>query len=82
MDLLEYFRKGTDAGWVCKRSLRLALDNGRVARLRPGQVIYTGDFRTQGADLALTLDRLLGPQSVSDNERPQSIGAALALQPL
>lgn len=78
MDLLDYFRKGTDAGWVCKRSGRLVLDNGRAVRLRPGQVIYTGDFRFQGADLALTLDRLLGSQIVWDNERPQSIRAALA----
>ena len=79
MDLLDHFRKGADAGWVCKRNLRLALDNGRTARLRPGQVIYTGDFRTQGADLALTLDGLLSPQPGADDERPQSIRAAMAL---
>jgi len=79
MGLLDYFRKGTDAGWVCKRSGMLTLDNGKMVRLRPGQVIYTGDFRYQGADLALTLDMLLGPQKIWDDERPQSIRAALAL---
>ncbi len=78
MDLLDFFRKGADAGWVCKRAARLTLD-GRTARLRPGQAIYTGDFRYQGQDLALTLDMLLGSLDVWDDERPQSIGAAMAL---
>lgn len=76
MELLDYFRKGADAGWVCKRGGRLVLDNGRAVRLRPGQVIYTGDFRYQGTDLALALDQLLG--KTQDEERAQSIQAALA----
>jgi hypothetical protein len=79
MDLLDYFRKGIDAGWVCKRSGRLTIDGGREVRLRPGQVIYTGDFRYQGQDLALTLDLLLGEEVQWDNERPQSISAALSM---
>ena len=77
MQLLDFFRKGADAGWVCKRAARLTLD-GKLVRLRPGQVIYTGDFRYQGNDLALTLDMLLGSLEVWDDERPQSIGAAMA----
>lgn len=77
MDLLDYFRKGTDAGWVCKLSGKLRLDNGREVRLRPGQVIYTGDFRYQGMDLALRLDMLLGSEAAWD-ERPQSIRAAIS----
>ncbi len=77
MDLLDFFRKGADAGWVCKRAARLTLD-GRVVRLRPGQAIYTGDFRYQGTDLALTLEMLLGSLEVWDDERPQNIGAAMA----
>ena len=52
--------------------------NGRAARLRPGQVIYTGDFRYQGADLALTLDALLGEELSWEQERPQNIRAAMA----
>ena len=78
MDLLDYFRKGVDAGWVCKRAAKLAVDGGRTVRLRPGQVIYTGDFRIQGQDLALLLDMLLGPANAIFEERPQSISAALA----
>jgi hypothetical protein len=77
MNLLDFFRKGADAGWVCKRAARLTLD-GKTVRLRPGQVIYTGDFRYHGADLALTLDMLLGSLEMWDDERPQSISAAMA----
>ena len=77
MDLLDYFRKGAGAGWVCKRTGKMEL-NGRMVRLRPGQVIYTGDFRYQGADLALTLDALLGEELSWEQERPQNIRAAMA----
>jgi len=76
MDLLDFFRKGADAGWVCKRAARLTLD-GRIVRLRPGQAIYTGDFRYQGTDLAVTLEMLLGSLEVWDDERPQSISEAM-----
>jgi hypothetical protein len=78
MDLLNFFRRGADAGWVCKRAAKLTVDSGRTVRLRPGQVIYTGDFRFHGQDLALALDMLLGPMATMGLERPQSIGAALA----
>jgi len=78
MDLLDFFRKGADAGWVCKRVAWLTLD-GKTVRLRPGQAIYTGDFRYQGEDLALTLEMLLGPLHMWDDERPQSINAAMTL---
>jgi hypothetical protein len=78
MDFLDYFRKGLDAGWVCKRAATLTLDNGKAVRLRPGQVIYTGDFRFKGADLALTLDSLLDDCPPPATERPQSLSAAVA----
>lgn len=78
MDFLDYFRKGLDSGWVCKRAGTLTLDNGKTVRLRPGQVIYTGDFRYQGADLALTLDSMLSDDILPVTERPQSLSAAVA----
>ena len=78
MELLKYFRKSAGAGWVCKQSVRLALDGRKTQLFRPGQEIYTGDFRYQGQDLALTLDMMAGPQAIMVDERPQSIGAALA----
>ncbi|HYP63120.1 MAG TPA: hypothetical protein VEQ16_04495 [Acidocella sp.] len=78
MDLLDYFRRGLDAGWVCKRAARLTLDNGKTVRLRPGQVIYTGDFRYQGSDLALTLDQLIGDNPAWTMERPQNLREAVA----
>jgi hypothetical protein len=79
MELLDHFRKSAGAGWVCKRAVRLRLDNGRQVRLRPGQEVYTGDFRFRGMDLAVSLDLQLGPLGEWANERPQSISAALAL---
>jgi hypothetical protein len=78
MDLLDYFRKGVDAGWVCKCAVRLAVNGGRTIRFRPGQVIYTGDFRVDGIDMVLALDMLAGPQAAAQQDRPQSISAALA----
>jgi hypothetical protein len=78
MNLHDFFRKGTHAGWVCTRSLSLPLQNGAQTRFRPGQEIYTGDYRWQGADLVLTLDRLLGPGMDWIPDRPQSLSAALA----
>ncbi len=77
MDLLEHFRKGLGSGWVCTSGMRITLDNGKTIRLRPGQAIYTGDFRYQGADLALMLDMLAGSPPAGLAERPQSIRAAI-----
>ena len=78
MELFDYFRKGADAGWVCKCAVRLTVDGGRLVRFRPGQAIYTGDYRVQGMDMVLALDMLAGPAATMEQERPQSIGAALA----
>ena len=78
MTLLNSFRKGVDAGWVCRCAVRLTMNGGRVVRFRPGQVIYTGDYRYEGMDLVLALDIMAGPASAIFEERPQSIGAALA----
>jgi hypothetical protein len=78
MDMLNYFRKGLDSGWVCRSAVRLTVDRGRVVRFRPGQVIYIGDYRYEGMDMVLALDRRAGPGPVLAVERPQSISAALA----
>lgn len=78
MELIDHFRKSAGAGWVCKDTVKLTLDNGKPARLRPGQVIYTGDFHVQGKDLALLLDMQFGHRADWLDERPQSISAALA----
>ena len=77
MDMLDYFRKGLDSGWVCRSAVRLSVDRGRVVRFRPGQEICLGDYRYEGTDMVLALDRLLGPQAAWAAERPQSISAAL-----
>ncbi|WP_297488867.1 hypothetical protein [Acidocella sp.] len=78
MNLLTYFRKSAGAGWVCKSAVRLQMDGRKTQLFRPGQEIYTGDFRYEGQDLALLLDILAGPEAALADERPQSISAAMA----
>jgi hypothetical protein len=77
MDMLNYFRKRLGSGWVCRCAVRLTMDNGRVVRFRPGQAIYTGDYRYEGKDMVVALDLLLGSQTAWAEERPQSIRAAM-----